>query len=82
MAQTGHEDQVDVKGCLKPGRFGDGGAGGDPKLAQDVGHVAVDGVLAEDEGAGAMVAPARSTPLVCHRGSTVGLRVVYLPHSA
>jgi hypothetical protein len=35
------------------GRLGDrGGAGGDPQLAEDVGHVAVDGVLAEDEAGG------------------------------
>ncbi len=35
-------------GCLGDG----GGAGGDAKLGEDVGHVAVDGVLAQDEAPG------------------------------
>src|SRR5215212_1789287 len=35
-----------------PSRLGDGGAGGDPQLAQYVCHMAVDGVLADREAFG------------------------------
>ena len=57
MARTGQGGFRQTGGAgseqVEPGRLGDGGgAGGDPELAEDVGHVAVDGVFADHVGVG------------------------------